>query len=51
MPDYQRMYTTLFNAVTDAPAQLAQQNVGTARELLIAARQQTEALYMSSEDG
>ena len=46
MPDYQRMYVLLFNAVTDALAQLERQNVGTARDLLTAAQQQTEELYL-----
>ena len=29
--DYQKMYTTLFNAITDALEQLKQQNIGSAR--------------------
>ena len=48
--DYQKMYTTLFNAITDALEQLKQQNIGSARETLIAARQQAEELYMEAAD-
>ena len=43
--EYQQMYALLFNAVTDALAQLDRQNYGTAREILIQAQQKAEALY------
>lgn len=49
MADYQKMYTTLFNAITDALAQLARQNVGEARELLEKAQQTTEEMYVEGE--
>ncbi len=48
--DYQKMYTTLFNAITGALEQLKQQNIGSAREMLIAAQQQAEELYMEAAD-
>ena len=47
--DYQKMYTTLFNAITDALEQMESQNFGTAQEPLIAAQQEAEEIYMSAE--
>ena len=47
--DYQKMYTTLFNAITDALEQMESQNFGTAKETLIAAQQKAEEIYMSAE--
>ena len=49
MTDYQKMYTTLFNAITDALEQMEQQNYGTAKETLITAQQEAEENYMSAE--
>ena len=49
MPDYQKLYTLLFNAVTDAVEDLRQLNIGAAKERLIAAQQQTEELYIAEE--
>ena len=49
MPNYQKMYTTLFNAITDALEELEKQNVGLAREMLIAAQQKTEEMYIEAE--
>lgn len=43
---YHGLYLRLFNAVTDALAELEQQNVGRAREILIAAQQQAEERIM-----
>ena len=37
MTDYQKMYTTLFNAVTDALKKMEVLNYGDAKELLISA--------------
>ena len=37
--DYQKMYTTLFNAITDALSQIETQNYGDAKETLISAQQ------------
>lgn len=50
MPDYQKMYTTLFNAMTDAIENIEKLNYGTAKELLIQAQQKTEELYIDAED-
>ena len=49
MTNYQKMYMTLFNAITDALEQMEKQNFGTAKESLIAAQQQAEEIYMSAE--
>ena len=46
MPDYQKLYTLLFNAVTDAVEELEKMNLGRAKELLISAQQQAEERYM-----
>lgn len=46
MPDYQKMYTTLFNAITDAIQSIQQNNYGIAAEILIRAQQKTEELYI-----
>jgi len=50
MPDYQKPYTLLFNAVTDALEALARQNFGQAREILIRAQQEAEEAYLSQDD-
>ena len=50
MTDYQKMYTTLFNAVTDALEQMESQNYGDARATLIAAQQKVEEIYITAED-
>ena len=49
MPDYQKMYTTLFNAITDALEEIQKQNIGLAQEHLIAAQQQAEDIYINAE--
>ena len=49
MPDYQKMYTTLFNAITDALEEIEKQNIGLAKEQLMAAQQKTEEIYISAE--
>ena len=38
MTEYQKMYTTLFNAVTDALEKMEAQNYGDAKDLLITAQ-------------
>ena len=48
MPDYQKLYTTLFNAITDALEELRKQNYGLAAERLMHAQLATETLYMKS---
>ena len=48
IPDYQKMYTTLFNAITDALEEIQKQNIGLAQEQLMAAQQKTEEIYIES---
>ena len=50
MPDYQKLYTLLFNAVTDAVEELETLNVGRAKVRLVAAQQQAEEQYIESEE-
>ena len=50
MTDYQKMYTTLFNAVTDALEKMEVQNCGDAKELLISAQQKTEEIYITAQN-
>ena len=47
---YEKMYSTLFNAITDALEQIEQQNFGSAKDLLIAAQQQAEEIYITAEN-
>ena len=47
--DYQKAYSLLFNAITDALEAMEAQNFGQARQALVSAQQQTEELYMDSE--
>lgn len=49
MADYEKMYSTLFNAITDALKSMEQQNLGTAKDILIRAQQETEKQYMSEK--
>ena len=48
MPDYQKLYSILFNAITDALEELSKAIYGLAAEGLKAAQQTTEALYMEA---
>lgn len=48
--DYKPLYLLLFNATTDALEQLDAQNYGDARDVLIAAQQKAEEIYINSED-
>ena len=48
--DYQKLYTCLFNAITDAIGQLEQQNYGTAKTILMQAQQKTEEVYMADRE-
>lgn len=50
MPDYQKLYTLMFNAATDALADMDAMNFGAARERLKSAQQQAEELYISQDD-
>ncbi len=49
MANYEKMYSTLFNAITDALEQIEQQNYGSAKDLLIAAQQKAEEIYITAE--
>jgi len=49
MPDYQKMYLTLFNAVTDALNELAQGNAFAAQHILIDVQQKTEEMYIDDD--
>lgn len=53
MPDYQKLYSLMFNAATDALKLLEELNVGAARDRLQAAQLQAEGLYIAQgrEDG
>ena len=50
MADYNKMYLLLFNAITDALEKIEGQNYGDAEELLIAAQQKAEEIYITAED-
>lgn len=48
MPNYKKMYTTLFNAITDALEDMGKQNYGQAAERLMHAQLAAETLYIES---
>jgi len=50
MENYQKMYSTLFNAITDALAQIENQNYGDAKDILISAQQKAEELYITAKN-
>ena len=50
MMDDKKMYTTLFNAVTDAVEKMEAQNYGNAKALLIAAQQKAEEIYITAQN-
>ena len=50
MENYQKMYSTLFNAITDALAQIEKQNYGDAKSTLIAAQQKAEEMYIIAQN-
>ena len=50
MANYEKMYSTLFNAITDALEQIEQQNYGSAKDLLIAAQQKAEEIYITAQN-
>ena len=43
-------YHLLFNAITDALKKIEGQNYGDAKDLLIAAQQKAEEIYITAED-
>jgi len=50
MVDYQKLYTKLFNAMTDALEELEQLNIGRVKNILRRAQQEAEEEYLSSEE-
>ena len=50
MAAYDKMYSLLFNAITDALEKLEKQDFGDAKDILISAQQKTEELYIKSAD-
>ena len=44
--NYQKLYTLLFNAMTDAIEQLQKDNYGLAQDILVRAQQEAEELYL-----
>ena len=50
MENYQKMYFLLFNAITDALAQIEDQNYGDAKDILISAQQKAEELYITAKN-
>lgn len=50
MADYQTMYSTLFNAITDALRQIEQENFDAAAALLVQAQQSAEERYLDSTE-
>ena len=47
---YKRMYYHMLNAITDALAQMEQQNYGMALKRLKRVQQETEEMYMDADD-
>ncbi len=47
MPDYQKMYHILFNAISDGLEELERLNIGQAKEYLREGQAHTEELYIS----
>lgn len=47
MPDYQKLYTAMFNAATDALEALNELNIGRAKEILEAAQKEAEERHLS----
>ena len=50
MTDYLKMYLTLFNAITDALAQIVYIILGEAISTLIAAQQKAEEMYITAQN-
>lgn len=49
MPDYQKLYTLMFNAATDALTDLSAMNFGAAKNRLLSAQLQAEELYIAQD--
>ncbi len=50
MADYEKMYFTLFRAITDAIEYIDETNYGTARAVLIEAQQLAEEIYIETAE-
>lgn len=50
MPNYEKMYLSLFNAITNALKKLENQNYGDAAELLRKSQQTAEHFYITAKD-
>lgn len=50
MPDYQKMYSILFNAISDGLEELDNLNIGSAKKIFKEAQARTEELYMSQDE-
>ena len=50
MANYDKMYSLLFNAITDALEKLEKQNFGDAKDILISAQQKAEEIFIAAED-
>lgn len=48
MAGYQKIYTTVFNAVTQALEELEKQNLGAAKECLLSAQLMAGGIYLQS---
>ena len=48
--NYEKMYHLLFNAITDALAQIEKQKYGDAKSTLIAAQQKAEEMYITAQN-
>ena len=46
---YQELYSLMFNAVTDAIAQMEKQNYGNAKEILVRAQVNAEERYLQED--
>jgi len=49
MPDYQKLYTTLFNAITDAIEKIDALEIKDAKSVLMQTQQKTEELYLTEQ--
>ena len=50
MVDYQKLYSIIYNAATDAVNELKENNYCKALEILILAQQTTEGIYICADE-
>ena len=50
MINYQKLYTALFNSLTDAIDEMDAYNFGSAKKILMKAQQDAEQMYLSQSD-